>query len=198
MDAIFNTIQAIAEEGNGFVKTSQIEAAGISRTVIKKYVDCGLLERIRKGIYVPADSDIDEFALLQIQCSSLIFSYGTALYVWGLTDIIPHTFEISVPQGENISRLLRDNGKIKAHYVIREFYGLGITETRSPQGAMIRLYDRERCLCDLIKDKNQIEKQLYVQAIKDYFKSRPDIRKLLKYGKAFGIEENIRTYMEVL
>jgi len=110
-----------------------------------------------------ADADIDEFAFFQIQCSSLVFSYGTALYVWGFTDIIPHTFDISVPQG-----------------------------------AVIRLYDKERCLCDLIKDRNQIEKQLYIQAIKDYFKNRPDVRKLLKYGKTFGIEEKIRTYMEVL
>ena len=96
MDEIYNKIESIAAENNGFVKTSQIEAAGISRTAIKKYVDSGLLERIRKGIYAPADSDIDEFALLQVQCSSLVFSYGTALYVWGLTDIIPHTFDISV------------------------------------------------------------------------------------------------------
>lgn len=198
MDEIYNRIKAMADDGNGFVKTSQIEEAGISRTVIKKYVDSGLLERIRKGIYAPVDSDIDEFALLQIQCSSLIFSYGTALYIWGLTDMIPHTFDISVPHGENISRLLRDNQKIKAHYVMKEFYDLGITETQSPQGGLIRLYDKERCLCDLIKDKNQIEKQLYVQAIRDYFKARPNVRKLLKYGKAFGIEEKIRTYMEVL
>lgn len=198
MDEVYNRIKAMADDGNGFVKTSQIEEAGISRTVIKRYVDSGLLERIRKGIYAPADSDIDEFALLQVQCSSLIFSYGTALYIWGLTDMIPHTFDISVPHGENISRLLRDNQKIKAHYVMKEFYDLGITETQSPQGGLIRLYDKERCLCDLIKDKNQIEKQLYVQAIREYFKARPNVRKLLKYGKAFGIEEKIRTYMEVL
>lgn len=198
MDEIYNKIESIAAKNNGFVKTSQIESAGISRSVIRKYVDSGLLERVRKGIFVPADADIDEFALLQAQCSSLVFSYGTALYVWGLTDIIPHIFHISVPQGENISRLLRNNQKIKAHYVMKSFYNLGITETQSPQGAVIRLYDKERCLCDLIKDRNQIEKQLYVQAIKDYFKNRPDVRKLLKYGKAFGIEEKIRTYMEVL
>lgn len=198
MDEVYNRIKAMADNGNGFVKTSQIEEAGISRTAIKKYVDSGQLERIRKGIYAPADSDIDEFALLQVQCSSLIFSYGTALYIWGLTDMIPHTFDISVPHGENISRLLRDNQKIKAHYVMKEFYDLGITETQSPQGGLIHLYDKERCLCDLIKDKNQIEKQLYVQAIREYFKARPNVRKLLKYGKAFGIEEKIRTYMEVL
>ena len=198
MDAIYNKIESIAVENNGFVKTSQIEAAGISRGVIKKYVDNGLLERVRKGIFVLTDADIDEFALLQVQCSSLVFSYGTALYVWGLTDIIPHIFDISIPQGENISRLLRDNQNIKAHYIIKSFYALGITETQSPQGAVIRLYDKERCMCDLIKDRKQMEKQLYVQAIKDYFKNRPDIRKLLKYGKAFGIEEKIRIYMEVL
>lgn len=40
--------------------------------------------------------------------------------------------------------------------------------------------------------------QLYSQAIKDYFKSKPNNRKLLKYGKVFGIEDKIRTYMEVL
>lgn len=40
--------------------------------------------------------------------------------------------------------------------------------------------------------------QLYTQAIKDYFKAKPNNRKLLKYGKLFGIEDKIRTYMEVL
>ena len=67
-----------------------------------------------------------------------------------------------------------------------------------PQGGMVRLYDRERCICDLIRDKDQMEMQLYTQAIKEYFRGKPNSRKLLKYGKAFGIEEKIRIYMEVL
>lgn len=198
VDNIYNKICAIATECNGFVKTSQIEEAKISRSIIKKYVDKGLLEEIRKGLYVTVDIDIDEFALLQVQCSSLIFSYGTALYFWGLTDIIPSVFDITVPQGENISRLHRDNRDIKVHYVLKNLYSIGITETHSPQGGVIKLYDKERCLCDLIKDRNKIEKQLYIQAIKEYFKCRPNTRKLLKYGKVFGIEEEIRAYSEVL
>ena len=79
-----------------------------------------------------------------------------------------------------------------------EVYDLGITETKSPQGGMVKLYDRERCICDVIRDKDQIELQLFTQAIKDYFKTNPNNRKLLKYGKVFGIEDKIRTYMEVL
>ena len=92
----------------------------------------------------------------------------------------------------------RGNSNLRCHYVQQEIYELGISETTSPQGATVRLYDKERCICDLIRDKEQMDMQLYSQAIKDYFKSKPNNRKLLKYGKVFGIEDKIRTYMEVL
>ena len=92
----------------------------------------------------------------------------------------------------------RDNPSLRCHYLPRDFYEIGITQTRSPQGAEVRLYDKERCICDLIRNKEQMDMQLYTQAIKDYFKTKPNNRKLLKYGKLFGIEDKIRTYMEVL
>lgn len=87
---------------------------------------------------------------------------------------------------------------MRCHYLPRDVYEIGITQTHSPQGAEIKLYDKERCLCDLIRNKEQIDMQLYTQAIKDYFKAKPNNRKLLKYGKLFGIEDKIRTYIEVL
>ena len=144
-------------------------------------------------------SDIaDEYALLQARSKFAVFSYGTALFLWGLSDRTPHTYDITVPRGTNVSLLKRDNPNLRCHYVQSDTYEIGISETASPQGATVRLYDKERCICDLIRDKNQIDMQLYSQAIKDYFKTKPNIRKLLKYGKLFGIEEKIRTYMEVL
>jgi hypothetical protein len=65
-------------------------------------------------------------------------------------------------------------------------------------GANVRVYDKERCICDLIRDKRNIDTQLYIQAVKEYFKSGCNARKILKYGKIFGVEEKLRTYMEVL
>lgn len=198
MDTIWNTIQQIAENNNGFIKTSAVEAAGISRPMLRKYTEEGKLEQVRKGLYVLANDFADEFALIQIQSSKAVFSYGTALYLWGLSDRTPHRFDITLPHGTNVSRLKRDTQNLRCHYVQPEVYDLGITEIRSPQGAMVRLYDKERCICDLIRDKDKVDIQIYTQAIKDYFKSKVDGRKLLKYGKAFGVEEKVRTYMEVL
>lgn len=198
MDSIWNEIKKIADENNGFIKTSAVEVAGISRPMLRKYVEDGRLEQIRKGLYVLADDLADEFALVQMQSTKAVFSYGTALYLWGLSDRTPHNFDITVPQGTNISRLKRDNQNIRGHYVQPEIYDIGITETTSPQGAVVRLYDKERCICDMIKDKDKVDMQTYTQAIKDYFNTKADRRKLLKYSKVLGVEEKVRTYMEVL
>lgn len=198
MDSIWNEIKRIADENNGFIKTSAVEAAGISRPMLRKYVENGTLEQVRKGLYVLADDLADEFALLQMQSTKAIFSYGTALYLWGLSDRTPHRLDITIPQGTNISRLKRDNPMLRCHYVQPEIYDMGITEIKSPQGAVVRLYDKERCICDLIRDKDKVDIQIYTQAIKDYFNTKADRRKLLKYSKVLGVEDKVRTYMEVL
>lgn len=198
MGAIWDRIKQVAASNNGFIRTSNIEAAGISRPMIRKYVDEGKLEQVRKGLYILADDLPDEFALIQIQSAKAVFSYGTALYLWGLSDRTPHILDITVPQGTNISRLKRDTDNIRCHYVQPEVYDLGIAEVKSPQGAIVRLYDKERCICDLIRNKDKVDIQIYTQAIKDYFNAKPDRRKLLKYSKVLGVEEKVRIYTEVL
>jgi hypothetical protein len=82
--------------------------------------------------------------------------------------------------------------------VKKELWELGITSIQSPMGATVRVYDKERCICDLIRDKKYMDMQLYTQAIKEYFKAGSNMRKILKYGKQFGVEEKLRTYIEVL
>ncbi len=198
MDSRWKEIESIAVENDGFIKTSQFEELGLSRPIIKKYVDAGYLERVKKGLYMIANKDSDEYVKIQIQSKKLIFSYGVAIFLWGMSDRVPHQIDVTVPQGTNMSRIKKRNENLRFHYVDLNLYEIGITHTISPQGGRVRLYDKERCICDLIRDKEKTEMQLYSQAIKEYFKGKPNYRKLLKYGKKFGIEDKIRTYMEVL
>ena len=198
MDQIWTRIEKFAKTNNGFIQTAQVEELGISRPMLKKYCDAGKLERIRKGLYILTSELPDEYALLQTRSKYAVFSFGTALFLWGLSDRAPHVYDITLPRGANINSLKKDVSNLRCHYVQPEVYEIGITELLSPQGAMVKVYDRERCICDLIRDKDQIDRQLFTQAIKDYFKSKPNNRKLLKYGRIFGIEEKIRIYMEVL
>ena len=83
------------------------------------------------------------------------FSYGTALYLWGLSDRTPHLYDITVPRGQNITILKRDNPNLRSHYLPRDLYEIGITQTHSPQGAEVSYMIENGCICDLIRDKEQ-------------------------------------------
>jgi len=198
MDDKYNIIKSIAENSDGIVTTKQIEEAGLSRTIIKNYIDQDLLIREAKGVYTISSTLVDEYKLLQKRSEKIVFSYGTALYLHGMSDRVPHMLDVTIQQGYNVSRLKKDYPNVRFHYVILEWWKLGLAKILTPMGAEVLVYDKERCICDLINHKKNIEIQLYTQAIKEYFKSSADVRKVLKYGKVFGIEEKIRTYMEVL
>lgn len=198
LNALFGKVKELAASTSGIVTTKQIEEAGIYRGIIGHFVENGLLVKERKGIYSVVDEYPDEYLLLQNRSEKMIFSYGTALYLWGKSDRVPHVIDVSVPQGFNGSRILRDNNKVRFHYVQKDRWNIGITETKTSLGNIVKLYDRERCICDLLILKKEVDKQLYIQAVKEYFSGNFDARKILKYAKVFHIEDKVRDYMEVL
>lgn len=198
MDSAWDRVCLVAEKNGGHLTTKQTEEAGVSRPMLTRFVESGKLVRVSRGHYILADSVPDEFALLQARSTRIIFSHGTALFFWGLSDRVPHLLDVTVPQGMNTTAIKRDNSTVRFHYVQPDVFDLGKTETVSPQGNKIVLYDKERCICDLIRARKHTDMQIYSQAIKDYFAGSVNARKLLKYGKQFGIEDKIRTYMEVL
>ncbi len=198
MSEIWERIRIITEANGGSITTKQIEESGISRVYLKTFVENGSLIKIGHGQYALSDTLIDDYAILQKRSHVLLFSHGTALYFWGMSDRVPHIIHVTVPSGSNVSRIKKDNPDVRFHYIDHERYEIGITGTVTPLGNPIRLYDKERCICDLIRDRKNSDLQLYTQTIKDYFRNQPDLRKLLKYGKQFGIEDKIRTYSEVL
>lgn len=99
MNPAILTIRQIAEAADGIVTTKQVEEAGVSRTLLKSLVEEGILDKESRGIYSLADYFTDEYKVIQMRSEIAIFSYGTALYLLGLSDRTPHFFDVSVPQG---------------------------------------------------------------------------------------------------
>lgn len=198
VEDMFHLIAEIGEKTAGIITTKQVEEVGLYRGILKKYVDEGLLIRESKGIYSLASEFPDEYVILQKRSEKMIFSYGTALFLWGMSDRVPHIINVSVPQGFNSTRIKKDNPKVKFHYVQKKVWDIGITKTETSLGNQVILYDKERCICDLVMQKNDVDKQLYIQALKEYFGGECNVRKILKYAKCFGIDETIREYMELL
>ena len=69
----------------------------------------------------------------------------------------------------------------------------------SGMGNYITTYDLERTLCDVIRSRNKIDKQIVIEALKNYSKSKDkDLHRLYKYAGKFGVEKILNQYLEVL
>ncbi len=187
-----------AQKSNGLITTKEIEELGIGRYKIKDFIGDGFLVRESKGVYSVTKESTDDYAAIQKRSQKAIYSYGTALYFHGLSDRVPRTIDITLPQGYNANRLKKANPKLRIHYVQPKILNLGVQDLITPQGAVVKAYNKERCICDLVKYRKRIDKQLFTQVIKTYFSETYNPRDILKMAKVIGVENDIRKYMEVL
>ena len=193
-----DTLKEYIQE-NLVITNKEAEELGYSRHNLYEITKIGQLERLRPGLYKLKGKVIDDFILISSNSNRIIFSHQTALYLHDLSDRTPSVFHISVPKGYNASHNKKRYEDIQVHYVKKDLYEIGKTEIKSPQGNLIPIYDIERTICDIIIDREKIDKQIFTDAIKRYFKSNnKNLRRLIKYSRLFKIEDEIRKYMEVL
>jgi predicted transcriptional regulator of viral defense system len=198
MSEKINIIYKQAQGSDGLITTKEIESLGIGRYNINDYVAEGLLVRESKGIYSVTKEMPDEYAALQKRSQKAVYSYGTALFFHGLSDRVPRTIDMTLPQGYNASRLKKANPDLRIHYVQPDVLYIGAEELKTPQGSTVKAYNRERCICDLIKHQKKVDKQIFTQAVKTYFSEPYDPRDIIKMARVIGVEDEVRKYMEVL
>jgi len=191
------TINAILNDNKGFITSLQITNAGLQRRVLGELVADNSLYRVARGIYALPDVWEDEMYFLQYRFSKGVFSNETALYLHGMSDRTPQNYTLTFPRGYNSPGLKKHNAKIK--FVTQEIYDLGIIEMPSPCGNPIRVYDKERTLCDIVKGNNSCDIQIVNQAMKAYAaSSEKNISKLISYAEKLRVKPKILRYMEVL
>jgi len=190
-------ILKIANNNNGVVTSAQVTKDGILRQHLKVLVDKGLLEHSGRGLYIIPTVFDDEMFNLQMRFKRGIFSHETALFLLDLTDRTPIKYSLTFPLGYNTTALNSENVK---YYRVKDiFYEIGITNTKSPGGNNIRLYNAERTLCDILKGRSSIDIQIVTDAFKRYTRlEKKDIPLLSKYAKLFRVEKKLRSYLEVL
>jgi len=88
---------------------------------------------------------------------------------------------------------------IRVFQLDKEKYLLGKTELPTPFGNMVAVYDKERAVCDLLRNKENTDIQIFQAAFRIYFERQDkNIPLLMQYAKIFHIEDTMRKYVEVL
>ena len=184
-------------QSGGVITSFQVSRAGFQRRVLSELVRDGKLYRVERGVYALPDTWEDEMYLLQNRFSKGIFSHGTALWMHGLSDRTPLAYTMTFQRGYNTGGV--KNVGVTAKTTLPELYDLGVVEMQSHFGNPIRVYDKERTLCDIVKGNSTGDISIVNAAMKTYAASRDkNINKLMTTAERLRVEPKIRRYMEVL
>jgi len=181
----------------GTLTSKQIVEMGISRVSITNWVKKGLLERVSRGVYILPEDLIDTLFVMQSKCKRGIYSHETALMLHDLSDYTPSKNVMTVPNGYNVHRL--KNESVEFHWIKDEVHELGVMTIKSSHGNVIKVYDLERTICDIIKYRKKMDRAIVNSSLKEYI-NRSDAKryKLTMYAKKLGISKIVSDVMEVL
>ena len=159
---------------------------------IQKAVKDGILCKIESGIY----SDKKNSHYLDIfnkKYPNAIISGDSAYYYHNLTDIIPSKIFMTT---DRTSGRFNDKHIIQS-YSTSNYFNLGKTNIEY-EGVNICIYDKERMLVELIKNKNNTSYDYYKGIIDNYrkIKNQLDIYKIQEYANVYSNGEKIMTMIQ--
>lgn len=188
-------IKKLLKRNNGIITTKQIEEIGISRVHIKQFIESGTIERVKKGIYISSDMIEDEFYIFQLKNKNAIFSYNTAMYLFRASERTPEKIDVTVYSGYNVQRFPNN---MRVHYVKKDLLNLGVVIVNSPSGFKVKVYNMERTICDILKNRNTgIDKEQSNKFIRNIIKrNKADINKIYEYAKKLKCSKQLEIVME--
>lgn len=190
-------LKHLVDIDNGYLITAKALNAGVSKPTISKFTKDYKMEKVAHGIYIYDEIWPDELFILQEKNKSIIYSDETALYLHRLIDREYSRICFTVPNGYNATHIKDCNKKI--HYVNPKIWKMGICQKPSLSGNLVTLYNKERCICEMIKNRDKYEVQMYQTAMKEYMTSKDkNLSLLVEYADKLGVRNKVMMYVEVM
>lgn len=101
------------------------------------------------------DAWIDPLMVAHMKCPNAVLSHDVALHFHTLIDREPMRPTLTIYSSYNASRLKKYGYKI--FFVKKELLDIGKTEVIDFDGNSVPMYDLERTICDLVRNRSSFE-----------------------------------------
>lgn len=192
-----HSIKREFHEHGGVLKTSQLNAMGLYSRQIKKLLEKKLISRIKQGYYELTDSVSPEEVVIARLFPNAVIYLESALMHYGYTDRIPSAWQIAVDKNSEKSQYKIHYPLIKPYYIEPKLLKVGY-DTFEIEGITVKIFNRDRTICDVLRYKNKLEQEVFNTAIKSYINDKAkNLRRLYEYAELFRITNKVQTYIGV-
>lgn len=191
-------LEALAGAG-GIAHTTDLAKLGVRHTALTSLWRQGRLIRLKAGLYqLPGAMPTQHAALVQATYAvpTGVVCLLSALDFYGLSDANPEVVWIAVPMGGWRPRV--DEPPIQLVHFRPRLFELG-AEVQSVDGHDIRIYSREKTLCDCLRLPELVGRDVTLGALRRYLRTpRANITLLLAIAHECRIGRRMTPYVEAM
>ena len=161
-------------------------------------IDEGLIERVRRGYYHwTQDYGESEVVIINRLFPDAVLCMETALFYYRYSDRNPAEWNFAIDKNVSKRRTKIDYPFIKAYRVESELVTLGETEGEI-DFHKVRIYDRDRTICDVLRNMNKMDKEVFNKAVQGYVKDpKKNIPNLIEYAKVLRVQTRVKELIGV-
>ncbi len=190
--------KSIFDKYGGMMRTTQLAEEKIFYPQREKLIADGYVEKIRRGYYQWINpDDFSEVGTVIRLFPDAILCMDTALRYYGYSDRTPGDWHLAVSKDSGKSRFKIDYPFVKPYYVEPAVLELGLT-TGTMDGHAIRIYDKDRLICDCLRYRNKMDKEIFNKAIQKYIADpEKSIPKLMEYAGPLRVKKLVKDLIGV-
>jgi predicted transcriptional regulator of viral defense system len=181
------------QKRGGVLKTAELSQLGLSSRQIRKLLDHGELSKIKQGYYeLSNEVNSEEVIIARLFPEAVIFLQSALLH-YNYTDRIPAAWQIAVDRDSEKSQYDIDYPMIEPFYQVTKFLSVGLTAI-VVDNVNVRIFDRDRTMCDVMRYERKLEKEVFSNAIMRYIKDpKKNVRNLFEYAQIFNITRKVQS-----
>lgn len=149
---------------------------------LKRRIASGSLFRLERGLY-SVRSSCGEYERMMHSHPHAVYTGESAFYFYGLTDVIPDKHVLATLR----SATRVSDPMVKQVFASEKIFSIGRT-LYSYNGTMLRIYDKERMLIELLRNKGKFSYDYYKEVIANFRREirRMDVGKVYDYMNSFS------------
>ena len=180
----------IFDRYGGMMRTAQLAEEKVFYLQREQLIADGYVEKIRRGYYQWINpNDFSEVGVVIRLFPDAILCMETALRYYGYSDRTPGTWHLAVSKDSGKSRFQIDYPFVKPYYVEPAVLELGLGKGNI-DGHEVRIYDKDRVICDCLRYRNKMDKEIFNKAIQNYIADpKKSIPKLLEYAEPLRVKK---------
>jgi len=178
--------------------TAQLDAEKLFYRDIQRMLEAGVIEKVKRGYYHWVEGyGGSEVTLINRLFPDAVLCMETALFYYQYNDRNPAEWNITIDKNVSRSRTNIDYPFVKAYRVEPALVTLGET-TGKIDFVDVRIYDRDRTICDVMRNMNRMDKEIFNKAVQGYVKdTRKNVPNLMEYAKILRVQKRVRELIGV-